>query len=750
MRPTINRQQRRRAARAARKKQGIRRPEPAVLDKLLAEAVAHHGAGRLQDALALYDRILADAPDNPDALHLKGVALAQGGAFDDGIAAIRAAIEVRGDSVDYHNNLGNLLWQAGRLGEAEAALRRAIEVAPGHAAAHNNLGNVLEALGRETDAIESYRHALASAPEDAAVHGNLGIFLQKNDRLEEAEEALRRAVDLAPDSPEAENNLGSLLTARGQLEAAEAAFGRAIERNSDYANAHYNLGHLLFKSRRVEAAVRALERAISLDPDHTGARINLGAAFNHLERHEEAETTLREAIDLDPSRAEAHNNLGVSLRAQGYFEAAEDAYRRAVALDPHSAEAHSNLIFTLDFNADYDPFEHQAERRRWHVAHAAPLAGRIRAHQNMPDPDRRLRIGYVSADFRQHSAANAFGPMIVDHDPAGFDVVCYSNNFIEDDVTASFKAAASAWRDCAAIGDADLAEMIRADRIDILVDLSAHTAGNRLLVFARKPAPVQVTGWGHGVGTGMTAIDYFVTDAIVVPDDESALYPETIWHLPSHLPYLPPAAAPDVPKLPAGGPIKYGCFNRLEKFSDGAVALWADIMTAAPEALLVFKSQALDRPRVKADFVERLAEAGINPARVEFRGGSPQPEHLAAHGDIDLMLDPFPHSGGVATLDALWMGVPVVTLRGPSVAHRLAASALHALDLDDFIAETPESYVELALEHGCDRPRLVELRQTLRARVANSPVGDLKAYVTAVEAGYREMWARWCADADTR
>lgn len=726
------------------------RPRPeapdTALDAIFREAVGHHGAGRVDAAITLYDRVLARRPDHPDALHMKAVAAAQAGRLDEGIALLRRAIEAKDDVVDYHNNLGHLLAMAGRTAEAETALRRALDLAPDHAAAHNNLGDVLERDGRLPEALDAYRRAAALVPDNASVHGNLGVVLQRLGRPDEAVAAFRQAAALDPDSPEAHNNLGSALQTVERLEEAEAELRRAIALRPDYANAWHNLGGVLMARGAAGDAVAALRHAVELNPQLAGAWANLAAGLNLLERYEDGAAAAQRAIALAPTLAEAFNNLGVALRAQGYNDAAEAAYRRAVELDPAHAVAHSNLIFVLDFNAAHGIAEIQAERRRWNILHAAPLAAGIRRHGNDRDPGRRLRIGYVSADFRGHSAANSFGPMILAHDRDRFDAVCYSGNLRDDAMTDRFRAAATLWRDCGRSGDTALAETIRADGIDILVDLSGHTAGNRLLVFARKPAPVQATAWGHAVGTGLDAIDYFLADPVVVPETEAHFYAEKIRYLPTLLTYLPPEHCPDVAPGPAAaaGHITFGSFNRLEKVNDVALDLWRRILERVPGSRLLIKSQALDRPAVRAGFEERLARVGFAPGRVDLLGGTPQPDHLALHGRVDLMLDPFPHSGGASTGDALWMGVPVVTLRGGTVHGRLAASTLHALALDRLIAGSPEDYIEIAVAAGRDAAFLADLRSSLRARMTGTPVGDTVRYCRAVEAVYRAIWREWC------
>lgn len=711
VRTIVSRQQRRREERKASQKRTA--DVLKNMDAVFEEAVAHHGAGRFEEAVALYDNVLSAKPDQPDALHLKGLAFAQSGKLNEGVELIRKAIAKNGDALDYHKNLGAILLQANHPVEALSVYRSAVEI----------------------------------APNDPVLQSSIGILHHQLGALSDAEAAFRRAVALSPDTPEAHNNLGNVLKEKGALDEAEAALRRAIALNPNYVNAYQNLGSLLIEKLELAAAIAALQRAISLQPDLASAHANLAAALNLLERHEEGAEAAQRAIDLMPELTEAHNNLGVAARALGMNEAAEQAYRRAVAIDPAHSSAHSNLIFVLDFNYECDVAAHQAERRKWHDFHARPLASEIRLHENSPDPRRKLRIGYVSADFRRHSAANAFGPMLLSYDRLFCDVVCYSNNIRQDDVTARFRQSVTEWCDCSALDDAALAAKIRQDGIDILVDLSGHSAGNRMLTFARKPAPVQVTAWGFANGTGLEAMDYFLTDDIVVPEVEQDLYAEQIRYLPSHLPYMPPEPSPNVTEAPVqtNGYVTFGSYNRYEKVSDATVQGWSAILDRVGNSKLIVKGLALERATVKHSFEERLREANIDLDRVSFLGGDPQAEHLAKHALVDLMLDTFPHGGGVSTTDALWMGVPVISLRGEMVVGRIGASALHGVGLDALVASNVEEYVDIASRCANDHKFIVETRKELRDRITQGVVGDPDQYVRAVEQTYREIWSLWCA-----
>lgn len=603
--------------------------------------------------------------------------------------------------------------QSGKLPDAEAAYRRVLDLDPANVAAHNNLGNVLFVLGRAAEAEPHYRRTLELMPEVAVVHDHLGKVLVAQGRPEEAERCYRRACELAPDLAEAHADLANLLANRGRIEEAERAFRRAVAHNP--ANAEW--------------------------------LNSLGAVSAMLGRREEAHQNFLQALALNPDLAEAHGNLGNSLKSLGRFEEAEQCYRRALALKPDFHVAHSNLIFLLDLLERCDAREQQEERARWYRQHAARYAETIRPHANVPEPERRLRIGYVSADFRQHSAFFAFGPVLTRHDRSAFEVVCYSGVKVEDHLTARIRQSADAWRSTVGVPDGALAEQIRRDGIDILVDLSGISEDNRLLVFARKPAPIQVTAWGHPTGTGVKTIDYLLADPVLVPAEIRPLFAEKIVDLPCERCYEPPEYMPAVGPLPAlgGRPFTFAYANRVEKISGAVIRLWGRILTAVPGARLLVKDHVLDEANVRQRLLTRLGEVGIAPERVRLIGQSTHREHLAIFNEADACLDPFPQGGAVSTAEALTMGVPVVTLCGRTVVSRQGAMNLAAIEMQDWIAHSEDEYVRIAVTAARDLPRLAALRQGMRARIANSVFGDPPRFTRAVESAYRTMWREWCA-----
>ncbi len=569
----------------------------------------------------------------------------------------------------------------------------------------------------------------------------LGAAYMMTGRSVDARGPVLNAVALLPNDAVAHYNLGALLQDINCLPEAEAAYRRTLELDPNYANAHNNLGVLLYKTSRLHEAEGAYRRALQIKPDYVEAYNNLGNALMVQGRLNEAEASYRRALQIKPDFAEAHNNLGNALMAQGRLDEAEASFRRALQIKPDYVNAHSNLIFISDFSASEDAASLEAKRKAWGERHAAPLF-QERAFSNTLDPERRLRIGYVSADFREHSAARSFEGILLHLDRQQYDIYAYSNNTYEDAFTQRFKQNVIGWRNIAGLSDDEVTDLIRQDQIDILVDLSGHTAGNRLLVFARKPAPIQIN---HAIGTGVKAIDVFFTDAVMVPPEEQSLYTETVRYLPCALCYSSDADLPPVNALPAlqQPTITLGSFNRLCKVTDATIALWSRVLQAIPDSRLILKTGELDDETTRARLTERLVRAGIDTDRIELKGKTNWAMHMAAFNDIDIALDPFPQGGGITALEGLLMGIPVITLRFPTITGRCSASILTTLGMTDWIAETEDAYVALAVSKARDKGALATLRSTLRERIKGSVLGDVKAYVKSFEAEYRELWRAW-------
>jgi predicted O-linked N-acetylglucosamine transferase (SPINDLY family) len=649
-------------------------------------------------------------------------------------------------------SVGARYFELGRLDDAEVALRSAVAHDPTHGRSWYLLGVIKIGKHDYESALELLQRAAACDPNSGETQNDLGVMLQIHGRRDEAAICYKRAVALMPNHAEAHFNLGCAMYDLGRWDEAIACYRRAIALRPNYEKAHNNLGSVLQDQGKLDESVASYRRALAIRPDYAEALNNLGGALKAQWKLEEAEASCRRALAIRPDYAEAYNNLAILQEAQGKLGEAVANYRHALAIQPNFAAAHTSLIFALNFDLASSPEQQAQERARWYEQHGRRFAAAIPCHANRPEPERRLRVGYVSAHFRRQAATYAFASVLLNHDAEHFEVVCYSDTVHPDDVTQAFQARIELWRDTRGWPDDRLAAAIRADGIDILVDLSGHMSGNRLLVFARKPAPIQVTGWGEPTGTGLLTMDYLLADPVLVPSKQRGLLVEQVVDLPGFLGYWTPDVLPDPGPLPAlaNGYVTFGSFNRLTKVSDTVLLCWAAILRASPNSRLVLKDYLLVESNQQARVRAVLSAQGIAPERLTLLGGSDRRAHFAAYRMLDIALDPFPHGGGMTTLDALWMGVPVVTAPGPTISSRLAAASLTALGLTELIASDRDALITLAAEKAAQLRALLRLRQELRGRVAASAIGDPARYAGAVEAAYRVMWHRWCAASNKR
>jgi predicted O-linked N-acetylglucosamine transferase (SPINDLY family) len=529
----------------------------------------------------------------------------------------------------------------------------------------------------------------------------------------------------------------------GKLAEAEAGYRQILAVDDLQPEVYYNLGIVLRNRGQMQEAVDVYERALELRPRFPRAINNLGATLESMGRLDDAEDILRHALLLQPESADAWNNLGGVLKDLGRLDESIDCLERAVRLQPDNARIHSNLVFTLHYSPAQDAAALLYAAQRWSEKHAAPLAAEIAPHRNDPSPGRRLRIGYLSGYFRDHCQALFTVPLFSHHDRERVEIFGYCDVAEPDHITARLRDCADIWRVTDKLDDAQVAELIRQDKIDVLVDLTLHMAHHRLLVFARKPAPVQVTWLGYPGTTGMNAIDYRLTDPqLDPPTARDELYAERSFRLPdSFWCYDPLTEPPAVNRLPAeqSKQITFGCLNNFCKITDGVLQLWAEVLRTLPNSkLLLLAPPGASRARVKA-------KLGIATERVEFVAYQPRAEYLKLYHRIDVCLDTFPYNGHTTTLDALWMGVPVVSLSGTTAVSRAALSMMTALGLPDLVAENPAQFVQLAVELANDRARLTDLRANLRERLAQSPLMDASRFARNIEHAYRTLWQHWCA-----
>lgn len=659
---------------------------------LLREGMLHHREGRLAEAERIYLDVLRREPMNPQGLHL----------------------------------LGTIEGQRGRLPIALDLLRRAAAGDPQNAHLQNNLGETLRHLGRNPEAIEAFRRAVT------------------------LDQTLWAAWT------------GAAEAAKAEISRAEAA-GRGGEarRLRKFASEWLeSLGDRYLRQRASPKAEASYREAIALDPKNASACCELGSLLWSRGHLGEAETFLRRAIMLRPDFAEAHNNLGNVLGDRGADEAAEAAFRKALALKPGFKRAADNLANTrlhgLIYRQDVTPERIFAAHRDWGQGVMAELAasgrGAAPTFTNRPDPERPLRVGYLSPDMRAHSVSYFFEPLLANHDPAVIETYCYADVARPDETTRRLRQLARHWRSVTEMSDDAVRAQIAADGIDILVDLAGHTGGNRLTALSPKPAPVTLTWLGYPATTGLPTVDYRITDAEADPPGVSdGLHTERLVRLPQgFLCYRPPANAPPVAPTPAlaRGYVTFGSFNNPKKITSRCLETWSAILTKLPSARLLLKGNLFADSHVRERVEGGLAKLGIANERIELRTwAAATADHLVSYADVDIGLDPFPYNGTTTTCEAFWMGVPVVTLRGDRHAARVGASLLAQIGLRELIADTVEEHVEKAVGLARDVGRLQSLRGEMRARVLASPLMDERGFARHFETALRDMWRQWCSAA---
>ncbi len=713
----------------------------ATIQDVLTAALSHHQAGRLSEAQAGYRAVLDAVPGHADAAHLLGVTHLQAGQPEAAERWIRTAIQSNRRAADYHDNLGSALKALGRLEDAVAAHRQAIRLRPDFAQALYNLGNALDALGRREEAVTAYRQAIARRPGYARARFNLGNSLSALGRTEDAEAAFRAAIADDPAFVEAHANRGAALLALGRAAAAGAALARALALRPDHPGALTNRAAALLALGDGTATAGAARRAVRASPDSADAWLGLGEARQRANHLGDAACAYTTALALDPGLAEAWANLAVTRQTQGLLAEAERGDRLALALRPDLAAVRSNLAYLALFQPGASLVGALAAHRGWDAVHGAPLRASWTKHARRK-ADGPLTVGILSGDFRRHPAG-LFAIRTVEALPAqGVRLFLYANQTEADDVTARFQAAAERWIPVGELSDAALAERIRADRPDILIDLAGHNARGRPGVFARKPAAIQVAWSGYMATTGLAAMDALVADHHHVPDGAEALYGERILRMPdAFIAYDPPDGAPDLTPPPclAGAPPTFGCFNILTKLNAEVLAAWAAILARIPDARLLMKTKALSCPDTAALWRDRLAAAGIAPDRVTMVGATSNLEHMGWCASVDVALDPFPFAGSTTTLETLWMGVPVVTLPGETFSSRHSLAFLTVAGVEGCVATSVDDYVDKAVAWAQAPDRLAALRSGLRARMAAGPLCDGNRLAAALAPALRGL-----------
>jgi predicted O-linked N-acetylglucosamine transferase (SPINDLY family) len=637
------------------------------------------------------------------------------------------------------------------LGEkpgANACWEWAISMEAGRAEAYNKLGIVLRELGLGPDAEAQFVRSLQIDPDLAGANYNLGNMLRDRGQFLEAELAYRRALAKSPTLENVSHNLGNVLFQLGKLSDAAIAYQNALAIKPDRDTAH-NLGTVLFELGHLSRSEEAFRYALAIDQNSAITYIDFARVLYRASRYDEAEATVRRAIELNPLLAEAYLVLGTILDAKnsGNIDLSLDAYRQAIELDPDCMEAHSNLIYALMFR-DEDELGVLAQGRAFLKQFEAPYIEHHRTYKNERSLTRRLRIGYVSPDFRDHCQSNFMTPLLENHDRRAVEIYCYSSVQRPDAFTDRLSGLADVWRDVRRLDDHDLAAVVENDRIDILVDLTMHMAGGRPLLFARRPAPVQVAWLAYPGTSAMATIDYRLTDPLLDSRNASGTHgdsteqliwlPDTFWCFDPMMNEMFPGPLP----ADRNRHITFGCLNSPRKMTIRTMQLWARILNQiAGSRMILLVANGDARKQVSSIF----EELGVDPARLVFFDYQSREKYFATYQEIDISLDTFPYNGHTTSLDSFWMGAPVITQIGTAPAGRAGLSILSNLRLSELAARSDEEFVDIACRLASDRTRLRNLRADLRQRMERSPLMDYKRFAQGMETAYRQMWKNWCA-----
>jgi predicted O-linked N-acetylglucosamine transferase (SPINDLY family) len=642
--------------------------------------------------------------------------------------------------------LSIFLQQRGIYEEALSASKQAISIEPLNVIFLNSLGTLCASAGNFKAAIENYNTALTHRSDLPELHLNLGLALHELKSHGKAISAFRKAISLRPELPEAHTSLGTVFAELKDYEEAISCFQRAIDLVPLDPQIHFNLAISLQQVDRKEEAISHYRTAIKYQPHHAEAHSRLGGLLQEQGKYQEAVTHCLTALSLRED-APAAFYLGNCLLLQGKGELALEGYQKALEFDPKMHQAFSNYLFASHCTLALSPKEIANKHRIWAEQYTASLQA-ASLFTNLPIPNRRLKIGYVSPDFFCHSVSNFFEPLLEAHDRSTIEVFCYAEVEQPDSTTVRLQKLADHWCFTCQLSDEELATRIHNDQIDILVDLAGHTVNNRLLVFARRPAPVQVSYLGYPNTTGLSQIDYKLTDALVDPLEVEELYSETLVRLPQgFLCYRPISESPDILSPPClqNGCVTFGSFNSLQKLNSETIQCWAKILTEIPGSRLLLKATALSDQPTLEDIQQRFLKAGIATERLLLTGRIPaRSAHIGFYSQIDIALDPFPYNGTTTTCEALWMGVPVITLEGDSHVSRVGISLLSQLGLEELIAKSKEAYIETAIYISKNIDYLVNLRSQLRQQMAASPLCDGSSFALRVEDAYRWMWEQYC------
>lgn len=752
-------------------------PSPAAPE--LELAVKAHFSGQLDEAERAYLSILERFPDDPRATHLLGLVYFNRGQLEPALPLLQKSLQLAPDVPEFHNNVALFCRSVGRPTDAVAHLQKAIQLDPNSLAAYENLGLVLEGLNdqagaaaayekalqldanhpnararlgwtlwrlnRPADAVVQWQQAIQNLPTNGQAHDGLCVSFAQMGRVDEAILHGQQATQLDPQNPETWLNLGGALAAQSRYDEAIASLEQSIALNPQSTNALVNLAWLVERIGNPRRAIELTQHALQIDPNSARAWNQLSHSLHLVGDLDGAMQAAARATQIEPQHPMAWDNLGSAQLDAGAPVEAFASFSRAVEVMPAYAKARSDALMTMNYLPDHNPSQRFEAHKRFQTELVDQLGIPRLELPHDRDPERPLRIAYLSPDFRRHAVASFIEPILRSHDRSKFTISCYSDTRAVDDVTRRLRGYAGAWYDTYDSSDMDLAQRINDNREDIVIDLAGHTAGGRPLTLAFKPAPVQISYLGYLATTGLNTMDYRLTDSVADPaGTNDAMYTEKLLRLPIFFCYQPPDEAPQANELPASanGFVTFCSLNQPAKFNDRVIDLWSRLLKEIPKSKLILNANSgvASRQRLEQAFGSR----GVGLDRLEFVQRAAYADYFALYHRADIALDPFPFNGHTTNCDAMWMGLPAITLSGDCYAGRTCTSLLTHLQLNDFVAADADRYISIARELADDLPRLAELRKSLRRRMSESEITDAGAFTANFENACRQAWRTWC------
>ncbi len=706
-------------------------------------ALALQRAGNLEQAKQLYCEVLSVVPDHADAWHLLGMTLYSAGAYPSALECLEKARGFMGDHPELMSNLAIVYHSAGDTERANQMLHRVIQADGDNAETRNNFGVFLLESGQLEQAEQQFQRAIRIDPQSEQAAMNLANCWVRQNRLHDAEQIYHDLVQRNPENLDVLGNLGECYRRQSRWEESLELLQRVVHCRPDDLVSKLTLARTLVNLGRLPEAAERFEQLVIEAPGNAKAHHYLGTVLLSLKDVGRAETEIRHALEIDPTDAHALCSLGfVYIESDRRREAAE-CFAEAVKRDPRMSGAHGCLLYLMSGDPEISPEQLFEEHIRWGERHGNVQP--LQHHTNRPDRDRKLRIGYASGDFREHAVTAFFEPLLQLRDRSMFEVYCYYESGVGDEVTERLKSLADHWRVTLGYSDQQVARQVADDQIDILVDLAGHTSGNRLPALAYKPAPIQISWLGYPNTTGLQAIDYCLTCDVQNPVGEPTLHTEELIRIPGgSFCFSPPSNPPEVSPLPAAdkGYVTFGSLHRPFKISSTTHDLWAAALKACPDARLLAFNTRFNDP-LKAELRSALVERGIEESRIEIRGTYRGDSYLETYHEIDIGLDATPWAGGTTTMEALWMGIPVIGFYGNNRPSRGTAGIVHHLGKPEWIAKSTEQYACLVRSLAGDLESLAGIRQSLR-ELTRQTIADQQRFVTELEKAYRQVWKRWC------